>query len=148
MTNHVAYCPDAQEITNTSVDDLDEDTVKDFLLRRFETACKVQGINAESVKQITINELASYIGFGLNAESLLKNIGLVLPSGNLTLAALLLFGKNPQCYFPALTVKCISFFGSDVAGTKFKDKVNEADMDGNLRYQYHVIMAFLKRNLL
>ena len=110
MTSHIVYRPDAQEIENATVDDLDESTLKDFLLHRFETACKTQGISAATITQMSVNELTGYIGSGLDIESLLKNIGLVLPSGNLTLAALLLFGKSPQRYFPALTIKCMNFW--------------------------------------
>ena len=91
---------------------------------------------------MTVNELARCIGSGLDIENLLKNIGLVLPSGNLTLAALLLFGKSPQRYFPALTIKCVNFWGNDISGTEFRDKVNNVDMEGNLKHQYDMVMAF------
>lgn len=147
MTSHIVYRPDAQEIENATVSDLDESTLKDFLLHRFETACKTQGISAATIKQMSVNELAGFIGSGLDIESLLKNIGLVLPSGNLTLAALLLFGKSPQRYFPALTIKCVNFWGNDISGTEFRDKVNNVDMEGNLKHQYDTVMAFLNRNL-
>ena len=96
---------------------------------------------------MSVNELARCIGSGLDIENLLKNIGLVLPSGNLTLAALLLFGKSPQRYFPALTIKCVNFWGNDISGTEFRDKVNNVDMEGNLKHQYDMVMAFLNRNL-
>ena len=147
MTSHIVYRPDAQEIENATVDDLEESTLKDFLLHRFETACKTQGISAATITQMSVNELTGYIGSGLDIESLLKNIGLVLPSGNLTLAALLLFGKSPQRYFPALTIKCVNFWGNDISGTEFRDKVNNVDMEGNLKHQYDMVMAFLTRNL-
>ena len=147
MTSHIVYRPDAQEIENATVSDLDESTLKDFLLHRFETACKTQGISAATITQMSVNELTGYIGSGLDIESLLKNIGLVLPSGNLTLAALLLFGKSPQRYFPALTIKCVNFWGNDISGTEFRDKVNNVDMEGNLKHQYDMVMAFLTRNL-
>ena len=147
MTSHIVYRPDAQEIENATVSDLDESTLKDFLLHRFETACKTQGISAATITQMSVNELTGYIGSGLDIDSLLKNIGLVLPSGNLTLAALLLFGKSPQRYFPALTIKCVNFWGNDISGTEFRDKVNNVDMEGNLKHQYDMVMAFLTRNL-
>ena len=147
MTSHIVYRPDAQEIENATADDLDESTLKDFLLHRFETACKTQGISAATINQMSVNELARCIGSGLDIENLLKNIGLVLPSGNLTLAALLLFGKSPQRYFPALTIKCVNFWGNDISGTEFRDKVNNVDMEGNLKHQYDMVMAFLNRNL-
>ena len=147
MTSHIVYRPDAQEIENTSVDDLDAATLKAFLLRRFETACKTQGISADKANLMSINELVGYIGSGLDVECLLKNIGLVLPNGNLTLAALLLFGKSPQRYFPALTIKCVNFWGNEISGTEFRDKVNHVDMEGNMKHQYDMVMTFLNRNL-
>ena len=147
MTSHIVYRPDAQEIENTSVDDLDTATLKVFLLRRFETACKTQGISADKANLMSINELVGYIGSGLDVECLLKNIGLVLPNGNLTLAALLLFGKSPQRYFPALTIKCVNFWGNEISGTEFRDKVNHVDMEGNMKHQYDMVMTFLNRNL-
>ena len=147
MTSHIVYRPDAQEIENTSVDDLDAATLKAFLLRRFETACKTQGISADKANLMSINELVGYVGSGLDVECLLKNIGLVLPNGNLTLAALLLFGKSPQRYFPALTIKCVNFWGNEISGTEFRDKVNHVDMEGNMKHQYDMVMTFLNRNL-
>ena len=62
MMSHIVYRPDAQEIENTSVDDLDAAALKAFLLRRFKTACKTQGISADKANLMSINELVGYIG--------------------------------------------------------------------------------------
>ena len=63
------------------------------------------------------------------------------------IAALLLFGKYPQRFLPTFTAKCISFWGNSVGGTEFRDKVHDADMEGNLKHQYDTIMSFFTRNL-
>ena len=63
------------------------------------------------------------------------------------MAGLILLGNIPQLFKPTLTAKCISFYGTSIGGSRFRDKVNDADMEGNLRHQYDTIMAFFRRNL-
>ena len=46
-----------------------------------------------------------------------------------------------------MTAKCISFAGNSVGSKVFRDKVNDADMEGNLLHQYDTIMDFFTRNL-
>ena len=46
-----------------------------------------------------------------------------------------------------MTAKCISFVGNHIGGNQFRDKVNDADMEGNLLHQFETIMAFFTRNL-
>ncbi|MDE6018701.1 MAG: AAA family ATPase, partial [Muribaculaceae bacterium] len=78
---------------------------------------------------------------------LLTNLRFMRPDGKLTMAGLLLFGKAPQLVRPTLTAKCISFYGTSIGGSRFRDRVNDADMEGNLRHQYDTIMSFFRRNL-
>lgn len=46
-----------------------------------------------------------------------------------------------------MTAKCICFVGNSLGGTQFRDKVNEADIEGNLLHQFETIMDFFTRNL-
>lgn len=46
-----------------------------------------------------------------------------------------------------ITAKCICYVGNSVGGTQFRDKVDDADMEGNLLHQFDTIMAFYTRNL-
>ena len=46
-----------------------------------------------------------------------------------------------------MTAKCICFAGNSVGSKIFRDKVNDADMEGNLLHQYDTIMDFFTRNL-
>ena len=48
---------------------------------------------------------------------------------------------------PMMTAKCICFAGNNVGSKFFCDKVNDADMEGNLLHQYDTIMDFFTRNL-
>ncbi|MDE5846530.1 MAG: hypothetical protein K2H71_04195 [Muribaculaceae bacterium] len=78
---------------------------------------------------------------------MLTNLRFMRPDGRLTLSGLLLFGKTPQLFRPTLTAKCISFYGTSIGGNRFRDRIKDADMEGNLRHQYDTIMAFFRRNL-
>lgn len=46
-----------------------------------------------------------------------------------------------------MTAKCICFAGNSIGSKVFRDKVNDADMEGNLLHQYNTIMDFFTRNL-
>ena len=63
------------------------------------------------------------------------------------MAAMLLFGKYTQRWLPVMTAKCICFAGNSIGGKVFRDKVNDADMEGNLLHQFNTIMDFFTRNL-
>ncbi len=77
----------------------------------------------------------------------MRNLRFIRPDGSLTVAAMLLFGKYTQRWLPVMTAKCISFVGNHIGGKQFRDKVNDADMEGNLLHQFETIMAFFTRNL-
>jgi predicted HTH transcriptional regulator len=81
----------------------------------------------------------------LNAftERSLSNLKL-LKSPHLTLAGLLLFGKEPQRIRPPLMVKAVAFIGNRLEGTKYLDS---EDIGSTLAEQFKGTMGFLKRNL-
>lgn len=74
---------------------------------------------------------------------LLHNMGLVR-DGALTLAGLLLFGKKPERFRPAFTIKAVALPGRELHETRYLD--SEDIFDG-LAGQYQRGLAFIKRNL-
>ena len=76
----------------------------------------------------------------------MKNNGLIMEDGTLTVAALMLMGRYPQRWLPAFTVRCVSFVGNSIGGTEFRDKSGN-DADGNAVHLYNYIISFLTRNL-
>jgi ATP-dependent DNA helicase RecG len=64
--------------------------------------------------------------------------------GYLNLAGLLLFGKNPMKYTPLCQVIAVSFIGTDIGGSEYRDSEN---IEGNVKKLYTDGLAFIKRNL-
>ena len=91
--------------------------------------------------------ICSAIAKGHDCEKILRNLRFIRPDGTLTVAAMLLFGKYTQRWMPMMTAKCICFAGNSIGGKVFRDKVNDADMEGNMLHQYDTIMDFFTRNL-
>ncbi len=132
---------------DATIDDLNFDTFKEYLLKRFENPLRNSGIEPAEYDKKSLDEIISAISRNISLDRLLTNLRLMRPDGHLTLAGLILFGKAPQLLRPTLTAKCISFYGNSIGGSRFRDKVNDADMEGNLSHQYATIMAFFRRNL-
>ena len=147
MSECGSFDPDEAAVKHATIDDLDEATIKTFLKNKFSTALERKGLIGDSFKEATLDQVAGAIVQGHNKEQLLRNLRFIRPDGNLTTAAILLFGKYTQRWLPTITAKCISFVGNDVGGTQFKDKVHDTDMEGNLLHQFETIMSFFKRNL-
>ncbi len=80
----------------------------------------------------------------LSIDDILLNMGF-MKEGQLTLAGLLLFGKNPQYYKPAYTVQCISFVGNEISTTEYRDR--EEPFEGNLSELFEQSISFITRNL-
>lgn len=136
--------PDSMPIKGTSIKDLDENTVRDYLLSRFRSDYERQQLPITELKHKSLAEIADIIS--QTPEGILKNNGLIMEDGTLTLAALMLMGKYPQRWLPAFTVRCISFVGNNIGGTEFRDKSGN-DADGNAVHMYNYIISFLTRNL-
>ena len=77
-----------------------------------------------------------------STEEVLTSLGLVDESGGLTNAAVLLFGKKPQQYYPSAVFK-IGRFGIDEADLMFQDVI-----EGNLIQMADRIMDALKAKYL
>ena len=76
--------------------------------------------------------------------TLLRNLNLGLPSGQLNLAGLLLLGQTPQRYQPQFTLKAVSYPGTDIHPTTYLDSEN---FEGPLPAIFEGAMAFVVRNL-
>ena len=147
MTECGSFNPDEAAVRNATIDDLDEQTLKLFLLNRFEAAITKGGIDEENMRFKSLEEMVRLVSKGFTPEKLLRNLHLIRPDGQMTVAAMLLFGKYPQRWMPVFTAKCIHFDGNFVGGNVFVDKMPDYEMEGNLLHQYNTIMAFLRRNL-
>jgi len=80
----------------------------------------------------------------LSVQQLLNNMGLAKDE-NLTLAGLLLFGKNPQRFKPVFTIHCLSYVGNEISGNEFRD--SEPPFEGNIPEIFEKTMNFIIRNL-
>ena len=98
-----------------------------------------------------VREYTQKLGYRKSPEEYLReNKEFISTKGGkeeVSTAAMLLFGKYTQRWLPVMTAKCISFVGNHIGGKQFRDKVNDADMEGNLLHQFETIMAFFTRNL-
>ncbi|MDZ7359107.1 MAG: putative DNA binding domain-containing protein [candidate division KSB1 bacterium] len=103
-----------------------EDFDKEFFLRRYKKYYK------EGFEKL-----------GISLEQLLTNLK-ILKNDKLTLAGLLLFGKNPERLRPQFVTKATYFAGKDVSVRDFIDK---QDVHGKLIEQFKEGRAFIKRNL-
>ena len=136
--------PDSMPVNGSSIKDLDENTLRDYLLNRFRSDFERQQLSVTELRHRSLYEIAGILS--QTPEGILKNNGLVMEDGTLTVAALMLMGKYPQRWLPAFTVRCVSFVGNSIGGTEFRDKSgNEAD--GNAVHLYNYIISFLTRNL-
>ena len=147
MTDCGSFAPDEAGVRDATVNDLDAATIKLFLGNRFERVLEKKGLTGDAFKEASLDTICSAIAKGHDCEKILRNLRFIRPDGTLTVAALLLFGKYTQRWMPMMTAKCICFAGNSVGSKVFRDKVNDADMEGNLLHQYDTIMDFFTRNL-
>ena len=147
MTDCGSFAPDEAGVRDATVNDLDATTIKQFLGNRFERVLEKKGLTGDAFNEASLDMICSAIAKGHDCEKILRNLRFIRPDGSLTVAAMLLFGKYTQRWMPMMTAKCISFAGNSVGSKVFRDKVNDADMEGNLLHQYDTIMDFFTRNL-
>src|SRR5574343_589292 len=113
---------DVVPVTGTTSADLDEAAFRRYLAQHFSADTALAG---------------------LPLDALLQNLGLG-DGRELTLAGLMLFGRNPLRWRPAFTVKAVAFFGNSIADSHYQDS---QDFSGTLPTQYAEALAFIKRNL-
>jgi len=117
---HVTYA-DASSVPGTSIADLDLEGLKTFYHDRF------------------IGEtLAS------DDEELARQLqGIRLMSGEqLSVTAVLLFGRRPEVLLPEFNIKAVWFKGTDRGGTEFRDNRR---FEGTLQKQYEQGMGFFRK---
>ena len=147
MTDCGSFAPDEAGVRDATVNDLDATTIKQFLGNRFERVLEKKGLTGDAFNEASLDMICSAIAKGHDSEKILRNLRFIRPDGTLTVAAMLLFGKYTQRWMPMMTAKCICFAGNSIGSKVFRDKVNDADMEGNLLHQYDTIMDFFTRNL-
>ena len=147
MTDCGSFAPDEAGVRDATVNDLDATTIKQFLGNRFDRVLEKKGLTGDAFNEASLDMICSAIAKGHDCEKILRNLRFIRPDGTLTVAAMLLFGKYTQRWMPMMTAKCIYFAGNSVGSKVFRDKVNDADMEGNLLHQYETIMDFFTRNL-
>lgn len=147
MTECGSFTPDEATVKDATLDDLDEDTIKQFLQNRFAMVLEKKGIIGDALQEASLDGIANAIAKGHDLNKLMRNLRFIRPDGSLTVAAILLFGKYTQRWLPVMTAKCISYVGNSIGGKVFRDKVNDAVMEGNLLHQFEAIMSFFTRNL-
>lgn len=114
---------DEMPVYNTSIDVLDEQVFSDYFKREFKESFQEKGLSYEKA---------------LKAKRILHN-------GEITLAGLLFFGKEPQNIKPAFTIKAVSFFGNNLAGTMYRNKPE--DFKGTIPSLFKQGMDFFRSNL-
>ena len=147
MTECGNFAPDEAAVKNATLEDLDENTLKQFLQNRFSTVLEKKGMVGDALHEASLDDIANAIAKGHDFHKLMRNLRFIRPDGSLTVAAILLFAKYTQRWLPVMTAKCISFIGNSIGGKQFRDKVNDAIIEGNLLHQFEIIMSFFTRNL-
>ena len=115
---------DALPIAGTSLADIEPDSV-DYFVRR--------GINYGRVPASTL---------GLPTEHILRNLNLIADDGQMTGAAILLFGRNPQKWFAGAEFRIGRFHSSET------DIIFQDEIEGNLIHTPDAVLDMLKSKYL
>jgi ATP-dependent DNA helicase RecG len=122
-TNNLSW--DEIGVSNATYDDIDVETVSRFVIRAKE-----------------YNRLSSEAD-SKNIKQLFQNLKLLTKDGELTRAAILLFGKEPTRFFNCSTLKIGRFRGTDPTDLIIQDKI-----EGNLFVIFEKTIDFLKAKYL
>lgn len=141
------FDPDEAAVPNATINDLDANTIKLYLMSRFAPVFKGKNIDELNMKDYSLDAMAESVIRGATIEKLLSNLRFIRPDGKITVAAMLLFGKYTQRWLPVMTAKCISYIGNSIGGMQFRDKMHDMEIEGNILHQFHAIMNFFTRNL-
>ena len=114
---------DEMEVYETGIDDINEKVFANYFMKEFGQSYHSKGLSFEE---------------SLRAKKVLRN-------GQLTLAGLLFFGKNPQDIKPAFSIKAASFFGNDISSNNYRNKPD--DIKGTIPDLFEQGMKFFTNNL-
>ncbi len=114
---------DEMEVFETSIADINQESFSSYFVKEFSKTFEERGLSFEQA---------------LKAKRIIRN-------GQLTLAGLLFFGKNPQAIKPAFTIKAVSFFGNNLEGNQYRSKPK--DLTGTIPELFEKAMDFLMSNL-
>ncbi len=131
-------------VRNTSVNDIDENIFREFIYNKYLSQRSGAAVSLREFMQIPMSNALEMIGANAPLATVLKNMAFS-DGSDLTLAGLMLFGKNPQHFKPMFTMQCVYYAGNDIAGTHFRD--SPPPYEGNLKTLFENAMTFLKRNL-
>jgi ATP-dependent DNA helicase RecG len=112
-------------ICDADFSDIDTDTVTRFIVRATEHNRLPSGIDSQNIRQ------------------LFQNLKLLNRDGELTRAAIMLFGREPVRFFSCATFKIGRFRGSDPTDLIIQDRV-----EGNLFTMFDGVIDFLKSKYL
>ena len=76
--------PDSMPVNGTSIKDLDENTLRDYLLNRFRSDFERQQLPITELRHRSLEEIAEVLS--QTPEGILKNNGLIMEDGTLTVA--------------------------------------------------------------
>ena len=138
---------DEAVVPEATMEDMDMESIKAFLLKKFREALPKQTDDGRKPADLNADEIASLLIKDKTAADILRNLKLIKPDGRFTVAAVILFAKAVQRFFPTYTAKCISFFGNSIGGTEYRDRFPDTSMEGNILHQFNAIMQFFTRNL-
>ena len=114
---------DEMQVFGTSIEDIDEESYKFFLIRKY----------SKQPEDLGIKLIQS-----------LENLNL-MKDGVLTLSGLLFFSKNRSKYRPQFSVQCVSVDAATLLDSSFID--NEASFDGSISQVFDQTITFINRNL-
>ena len=79
--------------------------------------------------------------FGQPVESMLRSLGIIAESGEVTRAGMLYFGKNPGLHERSFMVKAVAFDGNTIGDTAY---IDSRDISGTIPWMFRESMTFLK----
>ena len=115
-----AYRPEEDAVKGTSLRDLEIVYLQEYFK-------KVYGREIEEFEQ--------------PLQSMLRSLGILSASGEVTRAGMLYFGKHPQMYERSFMVKAVAFVGNSIGDTAY---IDSRDIGGTLPWMFRESMTFLK----
>ena len=140
--------------SGSTLQELNGAALQNFVLRKMGRSWDEVTNDRATLKDIDREAIDYFIRKGIEAdripddlreastEEVLTSLGLTDENGGLTNAAVLLFGKNPQRYYPSAVFK-IGRFGIDEADLRFQDVI-----EGNILQMAERVMDVLKAKYL